>query len=258
MKRAGGLLAVLVLAGCGSTTSAPTSTPTRTVVATTGGTTTAAAPGDRHALRIYLLRDGVVAPVARDVAKTKAVGAASLDALLAGPTADEQGQGLSSALPDGAHVARISIADGVATVELSPDLSKPAQAQVVYTLTQFPTVKSVRLGSAAPATRATYEDLTPIILVETPLPGEAITSPLQIGGTANTFEATFRAELVDGAGKQIAIRSVMATSGSGQRGTYSESIPFTAAPGAGRLVVFEDSAEDGSRIHQVEIPIRFG
>jgi hypothetical protein len=192
------------------------------------------------------------------VAKTPAVGRAALQTLLEGPTAEERAEGLVSALPEGARLGRLAIAGGVATVDLAAELTPEAQAQVVYTLTQFPTVDSVRLGADAPAaTRKTFEDQTPSILVETPLPGETVTSPLRIAGTANTFEATFRAELVDAAGNQIAIRSMMATSGSGERGTYSAAIPFTAAPGRGRLVVFEDSAEDGSRIHQVEIPIRF-
>jgi hypothetical protein len=46
---------------------------------------------------------------------------------------------------------------------------------------------------------------------------------------------------------------VTATSGTGTRGTFE----FTTAEvdDATMLVVFETSAEDGSRIHEVEIPL---
>jgi hypothetical protein len=51
---------------------------------------------------------------------------------------------------------------------------------------------------------------------------------------------------------------VTATSGSGTRGTFDFTVPFEAPNGLGKLVVFELSAADGSRIHQVEIPLTLG
>ena len=105
-----------------------------------------------------------------------------------------------------------------------------------------------------PAGRGDYEDLTPPLLVESPLPGERVASPLRIAGTANAYEATFQAELLDASGTVLVHKMVMATSGSGQRGTFEETLPYTGE-GAGKLVVYEDSAADGSRIHQVEIPL---
>ena len=48
---------------------------------------------------------------------------------------------------------------------------------------------------------------------------------------------------------------VTATSGTGTRGTFDFTIPFEAPNGLGKLVVFERSAADGSRIHEVEIPL---
>ena len=48
-----------------------------------------------------------------------------------------------------------------------------------------------------------------------------------------------------------------ATSGSGTRGTFDFTVPFTVEHAqSGKLVVFESSAENGSRIHVVEIPLR--
>jgi hypothetical protein len=84
-----------------------------------------------------------------------------------------------------------------------------------------------------------------------------VSSPLRVWGTANTFEATFEYELLDSAGKALAKHFVTATSGSGTRGTYDITIRFTSPPGTGKLVVYELSAADGSRIHQVAIPLTF-
>jgi hypothetical protein len=105
-------------------------------------------------------------------------------------------------------------------------------------------------------TRKHFEDLTPQILVESPLPFQKVRSPLHASGTANTFEATFQYELRDLDGKVVARHFVTATSGSGTRGTFDVTIPFHFHhPGMGAFVVYELSAEDGSRIHQVEIPV---
>jgi len=127
-------------------------------------------------------------------------------------------------------------------------------AQIVYTLTQFDPTKSVVLNGKS-YTRADFEDRTPAILVESPLPFQAVSAPLRVTGTANTFEATFEYELLDPAGKVLSHNFVTATSGSGTRGTFDFTIPFEAPNGIGKLVVYESSAADGSRIHVVEIPL---
>src|SRR5439155_11042056 len=101
------------------------------------------------------------------------------------------------------------------------------------------------------------EDLTPLILVESPLPNETVTSPLHASGTANTFEATFEYDLVDADGKVIAHHFVTATSGSGTRGTFDFTAPFQVEqPGPGKLVVYERSAANGARVHSSEIPVQ--
>jgi hypothetical protein len=136
--------------------------------------------------------------------------------------------------------------DGADTVE--------AFGEVVYTLTQFPTVRRVVLDGRE-LTRRGLEDVTPAILVESPLPYEAVSSPLRVTGTANTFEATFEYDLLDPAGKVISHHFETATSGSGTRGTFDFTIRFTAPNGVGKLVVYERSAADGSRLHELAIPL---
>jgi hypothetical protein len=144
-------------------------------------------------------------------------------------------------------------------------------AQVVFTLTQFPTVDAVSfeldgepvtaLGGEGllleePQTRADWEDLTPAILVESPLPFAEVTSPLRIQGTANTFEAQFRVNVVDGDGLIVYDEPAMATSGTGTRGTFDITATFEVPrEGIGAVIVWEESAKDGSQINLVEVPI---
>ena len=144
-------------------------------------------------------------------------------------------------------------------------------AQVVYTLTQFPTVRRVAFeldGEPAdtiggegvvvspPVDRGDFEDQTPAILVENVGPGDDVQSPLRVTGTANTFEATLNLRVLDASGKELYEELGSATSGTGQRGTFDETLDFDVkADGPGTLVAYERSAEDGSEIHVVRIPV---
>ena len=205
-------------------------------------------------LRVYFLRNGKVQPVAREVPRTKAVASAAFRALLLGPTQAEERLGLTEAIPS--TFQAVGLTDGVLDLGKTTPLTRAALAQIVYTLTQFPTVHAVQLNGKR-YTRADFEDFTPAILVESPLPFETVRSPLRARGTANTFEATFEYDLTDPEGKIVAHHFVTATSGSGTRGTFDFTVPFTTdRSGLGELIVYEISAEDGSRIHLVEIPIR--
>jgi germination protein M len=267
MRRALPLVVLLVLgAGCGksSSSSAPSTSASRPTVTPTPGATTSGTETSEATtlLRVYFLRNGKVGPVARNVPATQAVGSAALQALGAGPTGEERAQGLRTEVSSAAAVTNLQIADGVATIELQDDLSHAALAQVVYTLTQFSTVERVRpsrvIGGAKAFTRADFEDVTPSILVESPLPGQAVTSPLEVRGTANTFEATFDLAIRNSSGVTVSSRFVTATSGSGTRGTYDTTISFPHTGGPITLVAFEPSAENGKPIHIVGIPLREG
>jgi germination protein M len=245
---------VAALAGCGGggggTTGATSETNSTT--ATTETTT----PAETTALEVYFLHDGRVQPVAREVPKTTGVAGAALDQLYKGPTAREEKLGLSIDLPIAAFDPVLR--NGVLDLGSSPaHFSRAGLAQLVYTLTQFPTVKAVVIGGKR-YTRADFEDQTPIILVETPLPYQTVTSPLRATGTANTFEATFQYDVVDPDGNVVDSHFVTATSGSGTRGTFDFTTkPYTISrPGLGKLVVYELSAKDGSRIHENEIPVQ--
>lgn len=105
-------------------------------------------------VRLYWVEAGENAlGVERTLPYTQAVATAALNALLAGPTAEEQATwpAISSAIPAGTTLNGVSVAGGVAKVDLSSEFESGGGtfsvtarlAQVVYTLDQFPTVDAV-------------------------------------------------------------------------------------------------------------------
>ena len=222
-----------------------------------GGETTTG-PAQTAELRLYFLREGEVWPVRREIDTAGGEGTAAIAALLEGPTAQEEDDlDLSTAIPETDEDVEVTVEDGVADVQLDVQLSQPGLAQVVYTLTQLPEVERVQVQEQI-LTRADFEEQTPAILVESPLAFEQVGSPLRVTGTANTFEANFEYELTDTDGKIVDQSFVTATSGTGTRGTFDFTTDAFTVPfdGVGTLIVFERSAEDGSRMNLVEIPLR--
>lgn len=220
--------------GSGSNNASSTDAVTTSAAATTSATTTAPA---MRTVRIYLVKDGKLVAEGRQLPATEAVGHAALRALL------------------GDAVFDLSIANGVATVDGLGAVSHERAAEIVATLTQFPTVQAVELDGKR-LTRLEIEDVTPSILIESPLPEARVAAPLRITGTANTFEASLIIEVLDADGNTLTRKIVTATSGSGTRGTFDTEIGFdTAGEQAGTLYAYEASAEDGSPIHQVRVPL---
>ena len=277
MRLLAALLLAVALAGCGGgDEAAPTGPGTGTSPETTEPTTTDAEP---TTLRVYFVRDERVGVAIRELEATEAVAAASLRALLEGPTAEERAAGLSTQVPSGTRLLGVTIADGIATIDLSEEFQSGGGsasmlarvAQVVYTATQFPTVERVAfriegepveaiggegVSVSPPVGRGDFEDQTPAILVESVAPGQEVSSPLRVTGTANTFEATLMLRIVDANGRELFDNFFTATSGSGTRGTFEATLTFDIeTEGPGTLVAYESSAEDGSEIHVVRIPV---
>ena len=227
MRRAALLFvaALALVAGCGDDSS--------------GDTTTTAA--ETASVRVYFLRDGKVWPVAREVDGSESLPDAALEALRQGPTEEEEALGLTTEVP----------------ADDSTDLSDAARAQLVYTMSPHAPDDTVEVMGKS-YTRSDFEEQTPHVLVETPLAFEDVTSPIRATGTANTFEATFNYEVTDTDGRIVDDGFVTATSGTGTRGTFDFTTNEFAIPfdGVGALIVYEVSAEDGSRMNVVEIPLR--
>jgi len=216
-------------------------------------TPTQTTPTEKTSLRVYFLSHGKVQPVAREVPKTQAVASAAFTALLDGPSSPEAAIGLTTSMPR-IEPFELKLVNGVLTLTTRP-LSGAGLAQTVYTLTQFPGRDDVVVNGKRYA-RTDFEDFTPAILVEHPLPFTIVSSPLRMAGTANTFEATFDYELKDASGTVLKKSFVTASSGSGVRGTFDVTVPFTvSSAGDGTLTVYESSAKDGSRINVVDIPV---
>jgi hypothetical protein len=233
-------------------------------------------PAGTTIIRAYFILGGQpgsagLVPVLREVPRTTQVATAAMDALLSGPTADETAERtITSAVPAGTRLLAISIKNGLATVDLSTEFDSGGAsgsmhdrlAQVVYTLTQFSTVKSVVFqiegqtvtvfGSEGitldgPVGRADYKDQLPAIFVDRPAYGAALGNPGRVSGNADVFEATFRVTVLDASGKSLVDQQVMATCGTGCRGTFDAMPSYTVAKGQyGTLRVYNPSAKDGT------------
>jgi len=215
----------------------------------------------------------------RSLAETITPASAAMTALLAGPSEAEKAAGLTSAIPEGTRLLGLDIENGTATVDLSSEFESGGGttsvlmrlAQVVYTLTQFPTVervefkidgKPVRVFSGEgvvldhPQTRDDFADQLPPILVESPAIGETVSSPISVSGTADVFEATVSMRVLDADGNVIRSATTTARCGSGCRGTFKGKVPFdVASTQQGTLEVFEASAKDGQPMFVVSIPV---
>jgi hypothetical protein len=107
-----------------------------------------------------------------------------------------------------------------------------------------------------PQTREQYADWLPAVFVDRPAWGEPVTSPIRVAGLSNVFEAVSQVMLTDDDGLPLFEESVMATCGTGCWGEWSVDIPHDVdREQVGALIVWTNSAKDGSRIHVREQPV---
>ncbi|MEU7799231.1 Gmad2 immunoglobulin-like domain-containing protein [Micromonospora arborensis] len=235
-----------------TTPSDPSRAPTTTPPSPAGTTR------DTVTVELWFVRAGQLVPTRRARPATLATSRLALTELAAGPTPAEAATGLTTLVPAGVEVTRIT--DGMATLRV-PSADDPAQrrlreAQVVWTLTQFPTVRAVRVDGDAPVDRTDYADLLPPIVVTGPIPGERVATPLIVTGTADVFEATVSVRVLDAAGREVATGFGTASCGSGCRGGYRVAVGWrTAREQEGTVEVYEVSAHDGTRINTMAVPV---
>jgi len=244
------------------------------------------APGQTTIVRAYFHLEGdlcppCIVPVLREVPETVAVGRAAMEQLLAGPGEGElnASPAISSAIPQGSRLLGLSIAGGIATVDLSAEFESGGGstsvvsrlAQVVFTLTQFPTVRAVAFEIEGrpvgvfssegyvldgPIGREEFEDQLPAIFVDRPAWGAALGNPGRVSGSANVFEATLMITLLDGAGRTVVEDFVTATCGTGCRGTFEATLDYDVESAQwGTLRVWEASAQDGRPINVRDYPV---
>ncbi|MPY98339.1 MAG: hypothetical protein GEU97_10130 [Actinophytocola sp.] len=303
-----GLVLLLTLAGCGDVvdagplptedagdrTTAPSEpeptttrpdgddTPPQTGVTTSPRTTESRTPdgGDTTSIRLYFIAPGGGTPgradpflvsVHRQIPATPGIARASLEQLVAGPSAGDRNliDGILSAVPTDTLVLGVNIKNGLATVDLSREFESGGGsfsmfgrlAQVVYTVTQFPTVNEVefRLDGKPvtmfsgegivldePVSRADYHELLPNVFVDSPAAGSTATGSLRARGMAAVFEATFQYRLKGADGTVLAKGFAMTDNGTGW-GAFDVTIGFDVdRTQRGTLTVWEYSAKDGS------------
>jgi hypothetical protein len=197
-----------------------------------------------------------------------AVARAAMESLLAGPDAAATAGGLTTTIPQGTRLLDLAVRGSVATVDLSGtfttgggSLSMQLRvAQVVYTLTQFPTITSVAfridgkdvtaIGGegivvSPPVGRADFEGVTPQVLVESVWPGLDTSSPVLFKGTANTYEAVVQWRVERPDGSVVAKGAIMATSGTGTRGTFDARLDLGSFTGSAVLVTGGERGDVG-------------
>ena len=213
----------------------------------------------------------------------------ALDALLAGPDELETEIGMTTQIPEGTTASFEITDDNIAVIDLSSEFNATsgtlgetlAIAQIVFTVTQFDGTDTVAtvdgvsfridgvdvdaIGShgfdvSEPLTRDDFNDsVRPLILLESPPPGAELTDEVLIRGESNTFEGTVVYAVTDGDGLIVAEGFTTATAGNGTWGRFEETVTFQPeTAGVGAVIVWEESAEDGSQINLVEYPVAIG
>jgi hypothetical protein len=183
------------------------------------------------AVTVFRVDNGLLRPAVEHVPHTTAVATAALGALGLGAT--------------------VTIGDGTATVALDHATQDQA-AEIVYTLTQFATVKRVDVAGRAGLTRDDFASYVPPIFVESPAAGAQMPQTFHVSGTASVFEATLVVQLVRD-GKVILKQSVTASEGAPGRGTFDTTVHAT--PGEVTVAAFSPSAADGTPQHEVDVPV---
>jgi germination protein M len=281
-------------ASCGSDGDATPAGPVPTVGTATNGTsqeiptttseetteTETEPPAGEVAYQVWFANAEGLFVTYRTEAATPRVGTAALEALLGGPDSFEEGYGLRTAIPEGTQLLGLTIEVGIAHVDLTSEFElgggsasmQARLAQVVYTVTQFPTVEGVVfsldgepidvLGGEGvvidhPLTRRDYADLLPAILVTSPALNQSVGNPVLIRGSANVFEANVGIQILDDNGDVLVETFTTATCGSGCRGTFRARVPYDVArEQEGTIVVHDDDAAGtGTFPHEVRIPV---
>jgi hypothetical protein len=228
-------------------------------------------------------------PVARDITTPAVPATPTVEWLLAGPTQAEMNgiPALTTAIPAGTELLGLTVADGIATVDLSPEfasgggsmsmLSRVAQA--VYTLTQFPTVDEVAFEiGGVPTTVLGGEGLMldsyrtregflgtrlfPAIFVDSPVWSGDADNPMRIVGKTFVVDGEFVVTIVDDNGLILTEQTVIATGsefmapGGPLWVSFDVTVPYTVdTVQVGALIVWSEDPADGSQTNVREYPV---
>jgi hypothetical protein len=240
----------------------------------------AAAPqaGPRMTLQVWLERGGKLWLTKRTVARTPGVASAAVKQLFAGPNAAERAAGVGSAVPVGSRLRGISInTRRTATIDVSRAFVAPGDrasvrmriAQLTFTASQFPTIDRVRLevagkvvhsiaGVPVPQTAAPpdFYRLVPAILVSRPAIGARIPATITVTGSADVFEAVVHIRILNANGRLLSATHVLATCGTGCRGTYTATLSYHVLLKQRGLVLINGDNGRGTPPPVTRVPVR--
>ena len=212
--------------------------------------------GPRARVAVFFVDGEVVVPVAREVA------AGDLDAvaaaLFAGPSEADRGAlgaQLATEIPTEAAVVSLSRTGNQVEIDVTEPFTASGGslgmrlrlAQLAYTFTSLEDVEEVLLTVGGqpvrmvgegleienPLTREQYASVAPEALIETPLPGDEIKSPMLVSGTTVTPGAEFILRLTDSEGTIVTERLVTSD---GETGVFGVEVEYEGAePGQGTL-----------------------
>lgn len=270
------LVATLLLAGCSGNTadSARSKSPTDAETGFAPGSDEAS--DAREGRTVGYFADGAkLVPVRLEARADDPVG--TLEALCAGPTEEAVEASYTTAIPAGTRALDVTVDGDTATVDLSSEFASGSDspsmklrvAQVVFTLTKHPAVKEVRfevdgkpvsalgdsgLSITKPQTRADWEEFSPEVLVESPVLGDTVSSPLTITGSARVPASRFKLAIAGADGFQVVSATTTATAEVGVRGDFERTLEFELPAGAG-TVVTSYAAPGGTRVPSMEVPV---
>ncbi|HEY7873766.1 MAG TPA: Gmad2 immunoglobulin-like domain-containing protein [Actinomycetota bacterium] len=210
------------------------------------------------------------------VAQRAALSLRNLVGRLPGPVGET---GATTAIPAGTELLGVARDGSVLEVDLSSEFESGGGglsmmlrvAQVVYNSTQFEGIDAARiliegervesiggegLVVSEPLTRRDFQDVAPPIVVESPKPGQELSSGDEVSGFANVFEATVAIRVVDAKDHVLLETFTTATCGTGCWGDFAEALELEVSKRQpGQVHVFTHSAEDGSEQDMTIVPV---
>ncbi len=193
--------------------------------------------------------------------------------------------GFFNTIPEGIEVVSARVADGAPNaliLELSEKFLEGSGTgllgdftmlnQIIYTSTQDPDIDEVQfivnnqpvtefgtegLDLSGSVNRETFRENLALINVTQPVVFNA-EGPITVAGISNTFEASLTMGIIDAAGNLVSETHGQATSGSGTWGEFDFTFEDATLTPDHSVQLFEYSAEDGSRVNIVTIPLNDG
>ncbi len=131
--------------------------------------------------------------------------------------------------------------------------------QISFDLTTKPVKKAPATQSETPQKPKTGQNVQEgeFIKINSPPANATVTSPLTVTGTARVFEATFQVLIKDGTGRTLAKKTVTASNGAPEVGSFETTLSFQSpsSPISGIVEAFSSSAKDGTPQNIIAVPV---